>query len=158
MGTTFRIYFPHVEEAATPIDVSMAPPRGGSETVLVVDDEPEIQSVLQTALSGWGYTVLGATGPTEALRLAAQQSGPIHLLVTDMVMPGMSGAVLAQRLGAIHPGMATLFMSGYGDYAAGAIPDDGGRTGFLQKPFAPETVARLVRDVLDGTSASTSGR
>jgi signal transduction histidine kinase/CheY-like chemotaxis protein len=158
VGTTFRIYFAHVEEAATPTDVSMARPRGGSETVLVVDDEPEIQSVLQTALSGWGYKVLGATGPTEGLRLAAQQSGPIHLLVTDMVMPGMSGAVLAERLRAVHPGMATLFMSGYADYPAGAIPDDGGRTGFLQKPFAPETVARLVRDVLDGTSASTSGR
>ena len=149
VGTTFRIYFPLVEDAESPTVVAAAPPRGGSETVLVVDDEMEVQALLQTALSRWGYTVLGATSPSEALRLAGRHPTPIDLLVTDMVMPEMSGAVLAERLSALHPDMATLFMSGYADYAAESIPEGRARTGFLQKPFGPDTVARVVRNLLD---------
>ena len=157
VGTTFRIYFPRVEEAATPTAGAAAPPRGGSETVLVVDDEVEVQALLQTALTSWGYTVLGATSPGEAIRLAEHHPGPIDLLVTDMVMPEMSGAVLAERLITAHPAMAVLFMSGYADYAAESIPPSRARTGFLQKPFAPDAVARKVRDLLDTVDAVVPG-
>jgi CheY-like chemotaxis protein len=149
VGTTFKIYFPRVDEAATLVADAAAPPRAGSETVLVVDDETEVQALLQAALAGWGYTVLGATSPREAIRLAERHPGPIDLLVTDMVMPEMTGAVLAERLIAAHPDMAILFMSGYADYAAESIPQSPARVGFLQKPFAPDTVARKVRDLLD---------
>ena len=150
VGTTFKLYFPRVEEAATPVaSGAAAPPRGGKETVLVVDDEVEVQALLQTALAGWGYKVLGATSPREALRLAQHHAGRIDVLVTDVVMPEMSGAALAEQLRARHPEMAMLFMSGYAGYAADSIPHDRARVGFLQKPFAPDAVARRVRDLLD---------
>ena len=157
VGTTFRIYFPQVDEAATPEAGASAPPRGGTETVLVVDDETEVQALLQTALTTWGYTVLGVTSPTEAIRLAEHHPGSIDLLVSDMVMPEMNGAVLAERLLAIHPGMATLFMSGYADSSAESIARRRARTGFLQKPFTPDTVARRVRDLLDAVEARAPG-
>jgi signal transduction histidine kinase/ActR/RegA family two-component response regulator len=149
VGTTFRIYFPQVEEAAASEAVAAAPPRGGSETVLVVDDEMEVQALLQTALTSWGYTVLGVTSPSEAIHVAEHHPVPIDLLVTDMVMPEMNGVVLAERLIAMHPDMATLFMSGYSDYSAESVGDGRARTGFLQKPFAPDAIARKVRDLLD---------
>ena len=149
VGTTFRIYFPRAEEPATPVDLTTpAPPRDGHETVLVVDDEVEVQSLLRTALGTWGYTVLGAATPSEALRLAEQHPGPIHLLLTDMVMPEMSGVVLARRLLALRPGMAAVYMSGYADY-----PAETGGMRFLQKPFTPDTVARTIREVLDSLPA-----
>lgn len=165
VGTTFKLYFPRVDEAATPVaSGAAAPPRGGSETVLVVDDEVEVQALLETALAGWGYTVLGATSPREAIRVAQHHAGRIDVLVTDVVMPEMSGAVLAEQLRARHPEMAMLFMSGYAGYAADSIPQDLARVGFLQKPFAPDAVARRVRDLLDAppgpsavTPASSSG-
>jgi signal transduction histidine kinase/ActR/RegA family two-component response regulator len=156
VGTTFRIYFLQVDEAATP-EAGAAPPRGGSETVLVVDDEVEVQALLQTALTSWGYTVLGVTSPSEAIRLAEHHPAPIDLLVTDMVMPGMSGAALSERLLAMHPEMALLFMSGYADYSAESIPHGRARTGFLQKPFAPDAVARKVRDLLDAGDPRPAG-
>jgi signal transduction histidine kinase/ActR/RegA family two-component response regulator len=156
-GTTFRVYFPRVEEAATAEAGAAAPPRGGRETVLVVDDETEVQALLQTALASWGYRVLGVTSPSEAIRLAEHHPVPIDLLVTDMVMPEMNGAVLSERLVAMHPAMATLFMSGYGDYSAESIAHSRARTGFLQKPFAPDAVARKVRDLLDSAGAIAPG-
>ena len=125
--------------------------------MLVVDDETEVQALLQTALTSWGYSVLGVTSPSEAIRLAEHHPVPIDLLVTDMVMPEMNGAVLAERLVAMHPAMATLFMSGYGDYSAESIAHSRARTGFLQKPFAPDAVARKVRDLLDSAGAIAPG-
>ena len=156
VGTTFRIYFAQVEEAVGPEAAAAAPPRGGSETVLVVDDEMEVQALLQTALTSWGYTVLGVTSPSEAIHVAEHHPVPIDLLVTDMVMPQMNGVALAERLIAMHPDMATLFMSGYSDYSAESIAGGLGRTGFLQKPFAPDAVARKVRDLLDTATASSA--
>jgi signal transduction histidine kinase/ActR/RegA family two-component response regulator/HAMP domain-containing protein len=157
VGTTFRIYFSQVDEAATPEAGALAPPRGGSETVLVVDDEVEVQALLQTALTSWGYTVLGVTSPSDAIRLAEHHPAPIDLLVTDMVMPEMSGAALSERLLAMHPEMALLFMSGYADYSAESIPHGRARTGFLQKPFAPDAVARKVRHLLDAADPRPAG-
>jgi signal transduction histidine kinase/ActR/RegA family two-component response regulator len=151
VGTTFEIYFPCVEESATPTDHVAAPPRGGTETVLVVDDEPEVQALIQTALAAWGYSVLGATSASQALRLAESHPGPIDLLLTDMVMPEMSGAALAQRLSAVRPQIAVVHMSGYIEYAAEATADRHGL--ILQKPFAPDTVARMIRNVLDARDA-----
>jgi signal transduction histidine kinase/ActR/RegA family two-component response regulator len=154
-GTTFRIYFPQVEDAAAPEAGAAAPPRGGSETVLVVDDEMEVQALLQTALTSWGYRVLGVTSPSEAIHVAEHHPVPIDLLVTDVVMPEMNGVVLAERLVAMHPDMATLFMSGYSDYSAEATMSRPARAGFLQKPFAPDAVARKVRDLLDAVEGTT---
>jgi CheY-like chemotaxis protein len=151
VGTRFEIYFPVVDEAATPTDATPAPPRGGTETILVVDDEGEVQSLVQTSLAAWGYSVLGATSAGKALRIAEAHAGPIDLLLTDMVMPEMSGALLAQRLSVRHPAMAVVYMSGYIEYAAEAAAGERGH--ILQKPFAPDAVARVVRRALDERDA-----
>jgi signal transduction histidine kinase len=151
VGTTFRIYFPRLASESAPAATGVPEkPRGGDETVLLVDDEVEVQAVLKSALTEWGYTVLGVTSPTEALRTAAQHRGPIHVLLTDLVMPEMGGQALAQRLAIARPGIAALYMSGYTDTQAEREPE-GARV--LQKPFSPELVARAVREVLDGAPA-----
>jgi len=148
-GTTFRIYFPRVDDVIAATRDEGRAVLGGSETVLVVDDEVEVQSLLQAALAGYGYTVLGASSPGEALGLAEQHSGRIRLLLTDIVMPEMSGPALAERLAAFCPGMSTVYMSGYADYGSDVVADCGGGVHFLQKPFSPETVARTIREALD---------
>jgi len=126
-----------------------APPVRGSETVLVVEDEPELRTLAREILGAWGYTVLDSGDPAEALRLAARHEGSIHLLVTDVVMPGMSGREVADRLLHTRPDLKVLFMSGYTDSAIvhHGVLDPG--TPFLHKPFTPDALARKVRDVLD---------
>jgi two-component system, cell cycle sensor histidine kinase and response regulator CckA len=107
-----------------------------------------------------GYTVIGAGAPTEALEAAERHDGPIHLLLTDVVMPELTGRQLAGRLAGQRPGLAVLYMSGYTDDAIvhhGRLDPD---TAFLQKPFTPESLLRRVRDVLDrgGSRAAAAGR
>jgi signal transduction histidine kinase/HAMP domain-containing protein len=148
-GTTFTLYFPRVEEAVTAPRTTDEAPRPGTETVLVVDDEGEVQALVQAVLVRYGYTVLGAERPTEALRIAERHPGAIHLLLTDVVMPEMGGPALAQRLRAVRPDMAVLFMSGYADYTVSSDPG----SALLQKPFTPEAVARAVRTALDAVPA-----
>ena len=149
VGTTFTLYFPRVEEAVTATEPGDETPRPGTETVLVVDDEGEVQALVQAVLVRYGYTVLGAERPTEAVKIAERHPGTIHLLLTDMVMPEMSGPTLAQRLRELRPDMAVLYMSGYADYIAGLDPGPA----LLQKPFTPEAVARAVRAALDAVPA-----
>jgi PAS domain S-box-containing protein len=152
LGSTFKVYLPLAEQGAMP---AAAPaPTGdhagqGTETVLLVEDSPAVRSATRAILSRYGYAVLEAPDSEVALRIAASHGGPIHLLLTDVVMPGASGRELAEQIARIRPGTKVLFMSGYTDDAIvrhGLLQSE---IAFLQKPFSPEVLARKVRQVLD---------
>jgi two-component system, cell cycle sensor histidine kinase and response regulator CckA len=152
-GTTFSIYLPRIQsEITAPItinEVARAPQRA-SETILMVDDEEALLEMGKEALEEIGYTVLAASTPTEAQRLVDMYTGEIHLLISDVVMPGMNGKVLIERLRSRLPGLKCLFMSGY---TADIITDRGvlpEGISFIQKPFPLENLARKVREVLEG--------
>ena len=124
---------------------------GGSETVLVVEDVAAVRAVAREMLERHGYTVLEAPDGETALRLAGKHQGVIRLLLTDVVMPDVSGRQLADQLLELRPDMKVLFMSGYTDDAIvrhGVLKEG---IAYLQKPFTPDTMARKVRAVLDGS-------
>jgi CheY-like chemotaxis protein len=150
-GASFRIYLPRSEQPGQPVkprmDVKVVP--RGSETVLLVEDDPAVRAVNRRALRQSGYAVLEAGDGAEALRVATQHPGPIHLLLTDVVMPGWGGRQLAERLSALHPAARVLYVSGYPDDAVVQRGIREGEVDFLQKPFSPSALARKVRDVLD---------
>ncbi len=150
-GTTFQLFLPRVDEPVSEVVERKASPpiHPGDETVLLVEDEPEVRSLVQRILKTQGYTVVTAANPDEALAVAREFKGPIQLMVTDVVMPGMSGLQLAERLSPTRPDMKVLFVSGYTNDAIGhqGILDPG--TAFLQKPFTPNALARKVREVLE---------
>lgn len=129
---------------------SSTPAAGrGTETLLVVENEAPIRSLLSQGLERLGYTVLSAESGDVALQLVRGHEGPIALVITDVVMPDVSGPELVRRLGAERPGVRALFMSGYADDAPG---DEGGLSAdvnFIQKPFSPRALAKRVREVLD---------
>jgi PAS domain S-box-containing protein len=149
-GTSVKIYLPRIEApAATPPGPQKGGAARGSETVLVVEDEPAVLTLSRRALEAQGYVVLAASDAAAALRVVERHGGTIHLLLTDVVMPGMSGRELADRLAAQRPGIRVLYMSGYpGDAVVqhGTLPSG---SAFLQKPFSPDGLSRKVRDVLD---------
>jgi PAS domain S-box-containing protein len=150
-GTTFKIYLPwHVGKAERrkTIDSIKAISRG-HETVLLVEDEPGILAITTTILEHQGYTVLAASTPGEAIRLAHDHPGEIHLLITDVVMPEMNGRKLAERLMPLHSTLKLLFMSGYtaNVIAPQGVLDEG--VHFIQKPFSMKDFATKVREVLD---------
>jgi PAS domain S-box-containing protein len=150
-GTTFKIYLPRAfapaEEIATPVP-SLAAPRG-SETLLIVEDEPAVRALVASALRGLGYYVLEAGGGEAAIRVAAAYAGTIHLLVTDVVMPQMSGKELAERLQATHPTLKVLFVSGYTENTIvhHGVLEPG--IDFLPKPFTLSALSQKVREVLN---------
>ena len=150
-GAVFEVFLPRVEEPVSQVQEPAAPPpvHPGDETVLLVEDEPEVRSLVQRILKMQGYTVVTAANPDEAVAITREFKGPIQLMVTDIVMPGMSGLQLAERLTPMRPDMRVLFVSGYTDDALGhqGVLDPG--TAFLQKPFSPNALARKVREVLD---------
>jgi two-component system, cell cycle sensor histidine kinase and response regulator CckA len=150
-GTTFKIYLPRVDEALESLDAEpdLTKPARGHETILVVEDEPAVRAIVRHVLQAQGYSVLEAQNGREALRISALHTGPIELLLTDVVMPELSGRELAERLAARHPTMPVVFMSGYTDIAVvrHGVLEPG--TIFLQKPFTPDALARKVRQVLD---------
>jgi two-component system cell cycle sensor histidine kinase/response regulator CckA len=151
-GTTFKIYLPKAEEDVEAEAAPEAEPLSlhGSETVLLVEDEESVRSLSREILEARGYTVLEASGGAQALDIARDYPQPIHLVLTDIVMPEMGGTDLALRLEALRPGIRVLYMSGYTDDTVvrhGFLQE--GRV-FLQKPFAPESLARKVREVLRG--------
>ena len=150
-GTTFKIYLPLVEEAVEKADQSTRPakPLQGSETILLVEDEESLRHLTRTLLIESGYTVLEAKSGTQALEIARAHRGTIHLLLTDMVMPGMSGDVLADQLSLLCPDIKVLFMSGYTDYAVAAHGALEVGTFLLQKPFTRDALMGKVREVLD---------
>jgi len=152
-GTTFKIYLPRArgEPAPFPARETAGEAPRGSETILLVEDEPSLRSLAAEILRNQGYEVIEASGGDEALRLSEQgATSKIDLLLTDVIMPGMGGEVLAERLKAARPGIKVLFVSGHPD---DAIARDGviePEVAFLQKPFTPVALARKVREVLDG--------
>ena len=123
---------------------------GGTETILLVEDDEVVRKLVREVLDNEGYRLLEAANGVAALSICAQYEERIHLLLTDVIMPEMSGRALADRLVPQHPEMKVLFMSGYTDdvIVHNRVLDAG--TAFIQKPFALDVLARKVRDVLDG--------
>jgi PAS domain S-box-containing protein len=156
-GTTFRLYLPRTDESVpsgrSSQDFILIP--GGTETILLVEDQDAVRTFARHVLLAGGYTVLEARDGEEAFRVAQQRQGPIHLLVTDVVMPRMGGRQLADLLARERPEIRILFISGQADEAMTCygVPEAGGA--FLQKPFNPVRLARKVREVLD---TDTAGR
>jgi PAS domain S-box-containing protein len=151
-GTTIKVYLPRVAGATEPL--TPAPEakevRGGDETVLLVEDATPVRALARRSLEARGYRVLDAADGPAALALSADHRGGIDILVTDVVMPGMSGRELAERLAPLRPDMKVLYTSGYTDDAMVRQGVLNAGVAFLQKPFVPDTLARKVRDVLDG--------
>jgi len=152
-GTTFKVYLPwHVAEAGRTTKMDEAQPAArGHETILLVEDEPMILDIAVKILQRQGYTVMAAATPGEAIRLAREHTGDIHLLITDVVMPKMNGRDLAKNLLSLYPKLKRLFMSGYtADVIAhhGVLNED---VHFLQKPFSVQALTAKVRKVLEET-------
>ncbi|HSL92955.1 MAG TPA: response regulator, partial [Candidatus Limnocylindrales bacterium] len=150
-GTTFRICFSRTKEEPRPSapEISSSAPSTGKETVLVVEDQDEVRNLVEEILCTQGYTVLKASNGDEALRLGKGRKKAIHLLLTDMVMPGMNGKELAERMLERYPRMKVILMSGYtedGLIQWGTIIQG---MDFLKKPFRVETLIQQVRKVLD---------
>jgi PAS domain S-box-containing protein len=152
LGTTFTIYLPRYQggEEQQRAKVVPAPAPRGQETILLVEDEPAILAMTTLLLTRQGYSVLQANTPGNAVYLATEHPGEIQLLITDVVLPEMNGLELAEILGALHPGMRRLFMSGYpaGIIARHGLINDG--LNFIHKPFSLPDLAAKVREVLDG--------
>ena len=153
-GTTFTIYLPQAEETLAEgwkpeNDTTLA--RGGTETILLVEDERAVRSLARRVLQARGYTVLEAENGDEAFFLCEQYAWPVHLVLTDVILPGMTGRRVADRLRLLRPSLKLLFMSGYADDALShhGVLD----AALLQKPFTPSGLARKVREVLDAPHA-----
>jgi len=147
-GTTFHILLPRAEGAPEPAPDIGPRQLAGKETILVVEDEPEVLTLVTSALRQFGYRVLAAASPQESLSLLRDYPDSIHLVITDIIMPGMTGRQLASEMERIRPGVRILFMSGYTRSEIGqeGVLDEG--LHFLQKPFTPEVLAEQVRAVL----------
>jgi CheY-like chemotaxis protein len=157
-GTTFEIHLPR---ATAPAAAPGAPPAGsppesvrGIETILVVEDEASVRDLVTETLKAHGYTVLAAAGAAAAERVASSHRGPIHLLLTDIVMPGRSGRALAQDLLRLRPALRVLFMSGHEEQPVTPAGPPATGTAFLAKPFVPQELARRIREVLAPPSAA----
>ena len=135
-----------VEGEAAPGSAGPIQSPSGTETILIVEDEPKVRGFIQRALKQRGYTVLAASNGREALEMARKEAGPIHLVISDVVMPEMGGAEFAVQFGAEHPGIPVLFISGYTDHLARREQKG---AGYLQKPFTSASLLTQVRAVLD---------
>jgi len=150
-GTTIRVYLPRVESSTAPL--SLGAPRTevrqGSETVLLVENAESVRNLAKELLKSSGYAVLEAESGREALRIASSFSGPIHLLLTDVIMPGMGGKQLAEQLTSLRPATRVLYMSGYSNdgIVQSGILESGAL--LVEKPFTREILLRKVRQVLD---------
>ncbi len=157
-GTCFKIYLPRVEDE---IQDGMALREqtlpGGFETILLVEDHKDVIDLIQAMLQSLGYTVIPAANGETALALVVKETGPLHLLLTDLIMPGMNGRELAGRMEEIRPGIKVLFMSGYTDDAIvrHGVLDRG--VNFIQKPFSLPAIAQKVRSVLTGQESGGHG-
>ncbi|MCC6728605.1 MAG: PAS domain S-box protein [Chthonomonadales bacterium] len=150
-GTTMKVYLPRAEGVAVDLGraASADPPAGGRETILLAEDEPLVREMAEHILRSQGYRVLAARSGADAVAVASRHPGDIHLLVADVVMPGMGGQAIAERLQASRPGLRALYVSGYTESSVvrmGALEEG---IAFLAKPFTPGALARKVREVLD---------
>jgi len=154
-GTTFKVYLPRyvAPRESIPMTAATEPVTPGSETILLVEDEPMILEIALTMLETLGYTVLPTATPGEALRVAREHAGEIHLLMTDVVMPEMNGRMLARKLLSLYPGLKCLFMSGYtaNVIAHHGVLDEG--VHFIQKPFTLNILAAKLREALEPDTA-----
>jgi CheY-like chemotaxis protein len=154
-GTTFQVFLPRTAERPQPADrpsARTAPALGnapGTETVLLVEDEDSVRQLARMVLQQQGYRVLEAADPAAALALCERHRGPIHLLLSDVIMPGMNGPTLSGHLRAVRPSLRVLFMSGFTDSALLRHGIQEGDVEFLLKPFRPVELARRVREALD---------
>jgi two-component system, cell cycle sensor histidine kinase and response regulator CckA len=150
LGTTFRILLPAVDAVPARLSAhALVVPGRGSETVLIAEDEGGVRRMARVALEAHGYTVLTASNGREAAEVAAKHNGPIHLLLTDVVMPEVGGRELAERLKARIGGLRVLFMSGYTDDAVVRHGVLEATSAFLHKPFTPLSLAKKIREMLD---------
>jgi len=148
-GTTFKIYLPRVDEPAESLIEFDFKDLRGSETILLVEDEEGVRGLIREILEMSGYSVLEAHSSDEATQICEQHGGPIHLLLTDVVMPRISGPALAEKLRGLRPNIRMLYMSGYTDRG---IVEQGildSRAAFIQKPLTKESLTRKLREVLD---------
>jgi PAS domain S-box-containing protein len=153
-GTSFKVYLPRIRAEAEARGPAQLPAvLRGNETVLLVEDEPAVRVVAKKLLERLGYAVLPAATVAEATAICVGHAGTIHLLLTDVVMPGKNGVVLAAELSARRPDMKVLYMSGYTDNSIGSHGQLDSSAAFLQKPFSADQLARKIRAVLDGTEA-----
>jgi two-component system cell cycle sensor histidine kinase/response regulator CckA len=156
-GSTFKIYLPRSEGAVQPLEIPVPDrPVAGSETVLVVEDDPRVRQVAVRALTPLGYKLLIAGNAREAVALCDKQTAAIDLLLTDIVMPGINGRELAVRLTVRYPTLRTLFISGYTEAAIFHRGMLAPGTQLLAKPFTPSVLAEKVREVLDGPPPSAT--
>ena len=152
MGTTFKLYFPitsaAIASSSKPADVT-SHMGTGTETILLVEDTAMVRSLVTTLLGSYGYDVIAAASGPEAIEIAAQADRSIDLLMTDVVMPRMNGRELADRLTATRPDLRVLFTSGYPSDTVVRHGIAEARTAFIEKPYLPDDLARMVRDILD---------
>jgi PAS domain S-box-containing protein len=160
-GTTFHIYVPCAQPTLQNHPVQPFVPDAvlaGEETILLVEDEEQIRVLAGIALQEAGYSTLIAANGQEALALARQHKGPIHLLLTDVIMPGMNGVKLSEEVDALYPAIKTLYISGYADSKLTfPLLESTGRTAYLPKPFTPGLLTQKVREVLDLTLSQPNG-
>ena len=155
LGSTFKIYLPRVQSLDSVVRISkpVESSPGGCETLLLVEDEASVRQASRQLLVQSGYHVLEATDGEDALRVSRAHGGPIHLMITDVVMPRMGGPKLAERLADERPDMKVLFVSGYVENTALRHGKADVATRFLQKPFSLKTLAGKVREILEGDEA-----
>jgi two-component system cell cycle sensor histidine kinase/response regulator CckA len=149
-GSTFKVYLPRVDGAGEGEETiaSSSVPQG-TELILLVEDEEQVREILRHILEGQGYQVLSASNGEEALSISQDLERDIKLMITDVVMPQMSGRELAERMQALRPNLPVLFMSGYTDDAIVRHGLLDAKLNFIQKPFDADAAARKVREVLD---------
>jgi CheY-like chemotaxis protein len=160
-GTTFKVYLPKVDQ---PVEIpALHPPEPAkiseeSETLLVVEDEPAFRDLLHAGLQSRGYQVLVASNGVEALQVAERHSGPIRLLITDVIMPQMSGPELAKSLKKVRRNTEVLYMSGYTDDRVGEVSPADGELTLLQKPFYIDELVRKIQEIVARNGDQPSGK
>jgi signal transduction histidine kinase/CheY-like chemotaxis protein len=157
-GSAFKVYLPSVAATVeSRAEAAAAPAAGGAETILVVEDEDAVRSYVERVLGRLGYTVLAARSGVEALALVADDAGPIDLLVTDVMLPGINGRETSERLTARHPSLRTLFISGYTEDSIVHRGELDQGVAFLGKPFTPDALGHAVREVLGAQRVVSGG-
>ncbi|HLH21160.1 MAG TPA: response regulator [Chloroflexota bacterium] len=159
-GSVFKIYLPRVADASAPpaAPVPPAAAAGGAETILVVEDDEQVRALMVSVLQNCGYRVLEAGDGIQALLVIGQHGGPLDLLVTDVVLPGMSGRDVAAHVAGLRPDVAVLYISGYADHAAVQHGVLDAESALLQKPFTPLALANKVREALDARPTAKAAR